>query len=53
MILEDFLTRKLGLCIDTLSSTDNTLRGSSRVVEKSGILLQIEKAPGASSGDLT
>ena len=35
------------------SITDNTLHGSGREVEKSGILLQIEKAPEASNGDLT
>ena len=35
------------------SITDNTLHGSGRAVEKSGILLQIEKAPEASNGDLT
>ena len=35
------------------SITDNTLHGSGREVEKSGILLQIEKAPAASNGDLT
>ena len=50
---EDFLTAKFGLRIDTRSSTDNTLHGSSRTVEKSGILIHIEKAPEASSGDLT
>ena len=44
---------KFGLRIDTLSSTGSTLRGSGRMVEKSGILLQIEKAPEASNGDLT
>ena len=49
----DFLTTKFGLWIDTRLSTDNTLHGSSRAVEKSGILLQIEKAPEASNGDLT
>ena len=43
---------KFGLWIDTRSSTDNTLHGSGRTVEKSGILLQIEKVPEA-SGDLT
>ena len=48
-----FLTTKFGLWIDTRSSTDNTLHGSSRTVEKSGILLQIEKLPEASNGDLT
>ena len=50
---EGFLTTKFGLLIDTRSSTDNILHGSGRVVEKSGILLQIEKAPEASNGDLT
>ena len=48
---EDFLTTKFGLWIDARLSIDNTLHGSSRAVEKSGILLQIEKAPEA-SGDL-
>ena len=47
------MTTKFGLWIDTRSSTNNTLHGSSRAVEKSGILLQIEKAPEASNGDLT
>ena len=50
---EDFLTTKFGLWTDTRLSTDNTLHGSSRAVEKSGILLQIEKAPCASNGNLT
>ena len=53
MTWEDFLTTKFGLWIDTRSSTDNTLHGSGRAVEKSGILLQIQKAPEASNGDLT
>ena len=53
MTWEDFLTTKFGLWIDTRSSADNTLHGSGRAVEKSGILLQIEKAPEASNGDLT
>ena len=44
---------KFGLWIDTRSSTDNTLHDSGRMVEKSGILLQIEKVPEASNGDLT
>ena len=47
---EDVLTTKSALWIDTRSSIDNTLHGSGRGVEKSGILLQIEKAPEA-SGD--
>ena len=50
---EDFLTTKFELWIDTRSSIDNTLYGSGRAVEKSGILLQIEKAPETSGGDLT
>ena len=48
---EDFLTTQISLWIDTPSSIDNILHGSGRAVEKSGILLQIEKAPEA-SGDL-
>ena len=47
---EDFLTAKLALWTDTRSSIYNTLHSSGRA-EKSGILLQIEKAPEA-SGDL-
>ena len=43
---EDF-----ALWIDTRSSIDNTLHGSGMAVEKSGILLQIKKAP-ETSGDL-
>ena len=50
---EGFLTAKFGLWIDTRSSTDNTLHGSGIAVEKSGILLQTEKAPEASNVDLT
>ena len=50
---EDFLTTKFGLWVDTRLSTDNTLHGSGRAVEKSGVLLQIEKVPEASNGDLT
>ena len=49
---EEFLTTKFGLWIDPCSSTDNTLHGSCRTVEKSGILLQIEKIPETSNGDL-
>ena len=49
---EEFLTTKFGLWIDTRSSTDNTLHGSGRAVEKSAILLQIEKVPEASNGNL-
>ena len=49
----DFLTTKFGLWIYTRSSTDNTFHGSSRAMGKSGILLQIEKAPKTSNGDLT
>ena len=50
---EEFLTTKFGLWIEACSSTNNTLHGSGRAIEKSGILLQIEKAPEASNGDLT
>ena len=53
MTWEEFLTTKFGLWIDTRSSTDNTLHGSGMAVEKSDILLQIEKAPETSNGDLT
>ena len=50
---EEFLTTKFGLWIDTRSSTDSTLQVRGRVVGKCGILLQIEKAPETSNGDLT
>ena len=53
MTWEEFLTTKFGLWIDTRSSTDNTLHGSGRTVEESGILLQIEEIPETSNGDLT
>ena len=42
---EEFLTTKFGLWINTRSSIDNTLHSSGRTIEKSGILLQIEKVP--------
>ena len=41
---EEFLTTKFGLWTHARSSTDNTLHGSDRAVEKSDILLEIEKA---------
>ena len=47
----EFLTTKFGLWIDLRSSNHNQLHGSGRTVEK-GILLQIERAAGASDGDL-
>ena len=50
---EEFLTAKFGLWIDTRSSTDNTLHGSGRTVEISGILVQIEKIPETNNGDFT
>ena len=53
MTWEEFLATKFELWIDTRSVTDNTLHGSGRPVNQSGILLQIEKAPEASGGDLT
>ena len=52
MTWEEFLTTKFGLWIDMCSSTDNTLHGSGRTVEKSDILLQIGKVPETSNGDL-
>ena len=45
MTWEEFLTTKFGLWIDTRSSTDNTLHGSGRAVEKSVVLFQIEIDP--------
>ena len=50
---EELLTTKFGLWINTRSSTDNPLHGTGRTVEESGILLQIEKLPETSNGDLT
>ena len=50
---EEFLTTKFGLWIDARSSFDKTLHGSTRAVEKSGILLRVEKAAEASGSDLT
>ena len=49
---EEFLTTKFGSWIDTRPRTDNNLHGSGRAVEKSGILLQIEKESETSNGDL-
>ena len=53
MTWKEFLTTKFWLWIDTRLSTDNILYGSGRTVEKSGILLQIERVPEAINGDLT
>ena len=53
MTWEEFLTTKFGLRVNTRASTENTLYGSGEAVEKSGILLQIEKATESSDGDLT
>ena len=53
MTWEEFLRTKFGLWIDTRSSIDNTLHGSGRKVEKNDMLLQIEKVPETSNGDLT
>ena len=50
---EEFLTTKFRLWIDTRLSTDNTRHGNGRTVEKSGILIQIEKVPEVSNGGLT
>ena len=48
----EFLTTKFGVWIDARSSNDNQLHGSGKTVERSGILLQIERAADASDGDL-
>ena len=48
----EFLTTKFGFWIDARSSNDNQLHGSGRTFERSGILLQIERAADASDGDL-
>ena len=53
MTWEEFLTTKFWLYLDTRSSTDNTLHGSGRAVEKSGILLQIEIEAESRDDDLT
>ena len=50
---DEFLTTDFGLWIDKRSRTDNTLHGSDKAVGKSSTLLQIEKAPETSDGDLT
>ena len=49
---EEFLMTKFALWIDTQSNIANTLHGSGREVDK-GMLLQVEKAPEASGGNLT
>ena len=48
----EVLTTKFVLWIDVRSSNDNRLDGSGRTVERSGLLLQIERAADASDGDL-
>ena len=53
MTWEEFFLKKFGLWIDTRSSTNITLHVSGRAVEKSGILLQIERAAETNGGDLT
>ena len=53
MTWEDLLITKFALWTDTRSSIDNKLHGTGRPVEKSGILLQIEKTPETSGGDFT
>ena len=49
---EEFLTTKFGLWIDTRPSIDNIPHRSGRVVEKSGILLEIQKVSGTTNDDL-
>ena len=46
------MTTKFGLWVDTRISVDNALHGSGRTVDRSGILLQIERAAETSDGDL-
>ena len=53
MTWKEILTTKFALWIDTRFSTNNIFNGSGKAVEKRGMLLQIEKAPEASNGDLT
>ena len=53
MTWEEFLTTTFVLWVHARSSINNTLYGSGRIVGKSGILLQIKKAPEANNGDLT
>ena len=52
VIWGEFLTTKFGIWIDVRSSNDSQLHGSGRTVERSGMLLQIERAADASDGDL-
>ena len=52
MTWEEFLTAKFRLWIDTGSCTHNALHDSGRTVEKSGILLQTEKVPETSNGNI-
>ena len=49
---EKFLTTKFALWIDTRSSTDSKLHGSRRAVEKSVIMVQIEKVSGVRDDNL-
>ena len=51
MTWEEFLSTKFGLWIDTRSNTENTLHGSGRAVNQSGISLQIKKTPEVGGGD--
>ena len=48
----EFLTTKFGLGIDVRSNNDNRLHGSGEAVERSCILLEIERTADASDGDL-
>ena len=50
---EEFLTTRFGLWIDTRSSTGNTIHGSGKAVEKSGILLKFKIAAETNNDDLT
>ena len=48
----EFLTTKFGLWIDLRSTPDEALHGSGRPVDRTGILLQIERAAETSGDDL-
>ena len=51
MIWGYFITTKFGLWVDICSSTANTLNSSGRLLEKSGVLFQTEKAAKSSDDD--
>lgn len=52
MAWEDFLGTTIGLWVNKHLSTDDNLHGSGKVLEKHGVLHQIEKAAESSDADL-